>query len=1272
MLQVRYFGVFEIQISSKPLPLPTSRSSRSLLAYLLLYNDRPHARTKLAGIFWPEMPEAQARGALRRALWDARHAVGENILLADRQQVWVAEDAPLWLDVTEFENALSRGKIEDLHTALQLYRGRFLEGVYEDWALLESNRLHEAYLNALERLIALTKSAGDYEAALEHARTLTAADPLRESAHREIMHLCYALGRPEAAIRQFEVCRHILRRELNIEPEHETIALLEEIARRSGLKARLELPTVQPQAIPYALSATKQMPLIGREAERGTLLERLQAAFAGQGGMVLIGGEAGVGKTRLLQALAYDAEWHGATVLWGHAREHKIGPSYHALLDALSLLFTPRTIQQLIRQTDALWLRAVAPLFPALAELLPEASALPPLGGEHAKIRLLEAFTQIILAASRLKPLLILLEDLHWSDGATLEALAYLAPRLAAGRVLLAGSFRLSAVETDTDFHAWLENLTQTAEDLNILTLDRLTLEETDLLIRRGLGLAKSAPLFTARLHKETGGNPLFLLETLRALYESGVLARDAEGDWATPWDDTTVDYRELPLSPEVERVIQQRLDMLTPQARDTLSLAAILGEHFSFPVLRRASLLEQSTTLRALNELLRHRLLEKAGTDYRFSHTIVRTVVYASLSPDERKALHRKAAQVLESIPQQPASVLAYHCERGGLLDKAAKFYLEAGKEAAAAYDIPSALAYFAHASALESHLAPEERFSLYTTYETLLDITGDQQTRERLLERMNRLAETAANDEWKREVALRKARYLTQINEYDQAERQARQALEAARSHADPRAEAAALILMGSIANQSGTAGKAIPYLQQAATIYRQWGDLVGEAEAHNALANALLGVKDYPAAREHSETALNLCETLDDRPGQADALSMLGIIAMEQGDTEAAEAFYRRELEIARSIGYRYSEARSLANWGNIEFCNGQISQALQKYRQAMDIFFAIGEHRGAAIQAINMGGVLANTVGDLEEGETLAQRALSYFRTSENRLGIGLCLSVLGQIAFGQGDMQAARAYLEEGIACLQTVGEAWTEVQARMGLVSVLLEAGEARLALKTIETAEQLCRRHQMKDLLTAVLSHKAYVLLALGQRDRALELSSRALERMSESVLDAHLVYYYHYRIARACRQMEAARAALEQAVRRVQDMLAGLTPEQQEMSRTRVRDHREILAAWEAWQPRQERVRLPRADAPTGRPLRPEEYIEITWTLSAPEDESIPNKTDRRRARLLRLVQEAAAQGAAPTQEHLAAALGVGVRTIARDMAALRAAGHSLPQRR
>ncbi len=1272
MLTVRFFGSLELKKGSSVMPLPRAASSRSLLAYLLFYNDRPHARAKLAGTFWPELPEKQARQALRRALWEARQAMGEGWIQSTRDKVWVEEPHPVWRDVSEFEDALRAGSLERLSAALELYRGRFLEGIYDDWVLLESDRLHEAYLSALQQLIALNKNIGDYEAALNHARALVAADPLRESAHREIMRFYHLLGRPEAAIRQFEACRRILHRELAVEPEPETVALVREIARRGGVEAPVDLLDSRAESTPYALTTERQMPLIGREAERSALVQHMREAFEGRGHIVLLGGEAGVGKSRLLQAVTSHAEWHDAIVLWGRSLALDQGAPYRALQEALAPLFTAPFLQKIAAHIDPLWLSAAAPLFPEASEAVAELPPLPSLEGEHAKTRLLEALTQIILGASRWRPLLLLLEDLHWGDPGTLEALSYLASRLSGERVLLLGSYRLSEAATSSSaFGAWLAQWAPRPE-VDILLLERLTLAEAELFIRRGLGLKRSAPLFTARLYKETGGNPFFLLETLRALHDSGLLVQDAQGNWSTPWDESTQDYSELPLSPEVERVVLQRLALLSDAANQVLRVAAVLGEAFSFSLLRRVSPLDQSVTLRALNEVLRHRLLEKAEAGYRFGHNTVRAAVYATISSNERRLIHRRAAQALEAIGQGEASVLAHHYILGGLPEKAAAYFLEAGKHALALYALPLAQRHFSRAMELEEALTPAQRFDLYRAYEGLLDLTGDQGPRASVLERMVNLAEASDNAAWKRHALLSRARYLAQTSAFDEAEQQAQQALQVARANGDLKAKAAALNLLGWIANWRGGPRRSPPLLQQAVAICQQCGDLAGEAAAHNALANALLGVKAYVAAREHGEMALTLSEALDDRPGQADALSMLGIIAMEQGDTEAAKAYYLRALELSREIGYRYSEARALVNLGNIDFVGGRLSQALQRYEQGMRIFQAIGQERGTAMLAANTGGVWAGTVGDLERGESLTQEALAYYRRVGDHQGVGLCLAVLGQIAHCREENSTARAYLEESIALLRGAGEAWMEVQARMVLVPVLVAVGEPQEALAVIEEAEALCRQHKMDDLLTAVLAYAGYIWSHLGDHERAFHLSSQAVARMSEGVAEAHVIYYYHYLIARAHGRMEEAYAALQQAVQQLEMMLAGLSAEQQAMSRTRVPEHRAILAAWEAFQPRQERVRLPRADAPTGRPLRDEEYVEVVWTIATPEDEAIPKKTARRRARLLRLLQEAAAQGAAPTQAHLARALGVGVRTIARDMAALRQEGYPLPETR
>ena len=207
-------------------------------------------------------------------------------------------------------HALDQTSQCNLEQALKLYRGDFLEGHYHEWALAERERLRELSLQVMERLGKLEKAAGRYTKALDLALRLSRADPLNEAAHREVMRMHSILGQPDAALRQFEVCRQTLRQEMDLEPEPETLALAEEIGQRTGKNPAVVTPTKEKNRLVPA-------PLVGRENDRAALLHYVDGIFNKLGGLVLVEGEAGVGKTRLLLELARDAQWRGAAGIMG-------------------------------------------------------------------------------------------------------------------------------------------------------------------------------------------------------------------------------------------------------------------------------------------------------------------------------------------------------------------------------------------------------------------------------------------------------------------------------------------------------------------------------------------------------------------------------------------------------------------------------------------------------------------------------------------------------------------------------------------------------------------------------------------------------------------------------------------------------------------------------------------------------------------------------------------------------------------------------------------
>lgn len=508
------------------------------LAFLLLHPAERHPRSRLAFLIAPDVPERKARRLLSRALWDLRRTLPLDLLTTEGDTIVVRSEPRIWVDVSRFEE-LTRpyekrrprtdDDIKDLQRAVALYRGDLLEDFYEDWVLGRRERLRETYLQALLSLSEWAKRNGRYYQALTFILKLLQTDPLQEAAHREAMRLYGLLDRPEAALQQYQTCRQILADEMGIEPDAETTALARAFSRRAEHAAPPHVPKIpaHPTAIVFDPAAT--IPLVGREKERAALLEYIAALFAGDGGVILVAGAPGVGKTRLLQEIARDAEWRGARVARGSGHELSAETPYGPLVEALRTLLTPLRVGQLRLLIDDLWLRAVVSLLPELTTELPE---LPPLDSEQGQTRLWEAMARVICALGEHSPILLILDDLQWGAPEVLAALAYLTRQVAHSRVMIIACYRDDEARADEAVWQGLQAI-DSAGVRERLRLRPLSPAGSEALIRQGLGQVRHASTFARRLHRQTGGNPLFILETLRALRGEGMLTQDEGRDLA-------------------------------------------------------------------------------------------------------------------------------------------------------------------------------------------------------------------------------------------------------------------------------------------------------------------------------------------------------------------------------------------------------------------------------------------------------------------------------------------------------------------------------------------------------------------------------------------------------------------------------------------------------------------------------------------------------------------------------------------------------------------
>ncbi|MBN1891112.1 MAG: AAA family ATPase, partial [Thermoflexales bacterium] len=720
-LHICLLGPLELNWEGRLLPLALSTKARSLLGYLVLYHERVFHRDKLVGDFWPERPDAAARRALTQALWQVRRSLGPAAgrLAAERDTLVFRLQPGDWLDVAALENACAQpAGWDELGRAVALYRADFLEGVYDDWALLERERLRELYLGGLEQLVTFHKQRGDYEQALAYAQRLVAADPLREPAHRELMRLFHLLNRPQSALKQFATLRALLAEEMGVPPSPASMALYREIAAASGQADSPHLPVAAPP--PPLLHDPAHLPFIGRRDERAALLHALQAAARGHGGLALVEGDAGVGKTRLVSEIGADARWRGFQVGLSKADPLATSAPYRCLQDALQPLLTPLRVAQLAELVEPQWLGAAGQVLAPLRQHLPDLAPPDPMPSPKSleqQQRVWEGLARCLAGLASVAPLLLILEDLHWADQASLAALPHLAGCLGGNRLFLLVTWRIA--EARERAVAWEAlQLADCASPLTRLRLLPFDATEVVTMVRRSLGTGEADELsavFARRLQSETGGNALFLVEMLKALLEQGVLLAQAGDGWVYPGP-----AHALPTPASIQELVAGRVGRLARPLRRVLEWAAVLGEDANFAALANASRQAPAALLPALEELVKWGFLVETGSHYRFEHDRIQESVYQLVPPRRRLALHRQAGAVLEQLFPGRVEPLAYHFMQGQVWDKAVRYNRQAGERARAVYAGAEAIAYYGQAiEAWRRSPWPDERLGLELYYE-------------------------------------------------------------------------------------------------------------------------------------------------------------------------------------------------------------------------------------------------------------------------------------------------------------------------------------------------------------------------------------------------------------------------------------------------------------------------------------------------------------------------------------------------------------------------
>jgi len=681
-LALALLGPFQATLDGLSAGGLSSDHLRALLAYLAVESGREHPREVLASLLWPERPDREALSALRYALSNLHGALGDRrtpspFLLVTRASVQFNAASDHWLDVAEFESLAGRTDVPGLEWAASLYRGPFLHGLsvrdspaFDDWLLLKDEEYQRSVLSVLGHLTSLRLAHEDYREAARWARRQLELEPYREQAHRQLMAALARDGERSAALVHYEACHRMLAEELGCEPEDETQALYAQI--RDGALPRPQPHLSVPPAprLPVSIGAQPAPRFVARERELARLHAFLDRALAGGGGVALIAGEAGSGKTALLDEFARQAgQVHGdLIVLRGRCNAHAGAGDPHLpfreimqtlagdveskraggtlpaeqarrawdALPAVSAALVehgPDLIDRFV-PGEALLRRAEG--FPALAmpvrwqarlrEMVRRAGeGVAPLSGPGAGLGapgpqpdLFAQVTQVLHTVAAGSPLFLAIDDLQWADGGTVALLFHLARRLAGSRILLACAYRpeeLGAGEggqaTGSDVWAVIRELHREWGDvlIDLNQADGRTFVEACVDSepnRLGAG-------FRQALYDHTGGNPLFTVELLRSFEHEGALVQDEGGRWV---EAPTLDWAHWP--PQVEAVIAGHMAALPEEDRALLQVASVQGERFAAEVAARVLGWGEEAVVRRLSGPLRtrHRLVHAVSLD--------------------------------------------------------------------------------------------------------------------------------------------------------------------------------------------------------------------------------------------------------------------------------------------------------------------------------------------------------------------------------------------------------------------------------------------------------------------------------------------------------------------------------------------------------------------------------------------------------------------------------------------------------------------------------
>lgn len=738
--QIQLLGGFSIRLGDATLIDQTWRRRKAidLVSLLALQRQRSLHREQVFDALWPELEPASAANNLHKNVHYLKTELERDA--ADAPLVMlsggaVALDRRALVDVDAFRAAAASARLARtnprLYTqALALYGGELLPmSRYQAWTAMQRDELSALHGRLVIELSQLHEVRGEWDEALDCLARLGTGHT-DEEAYRAIMRIHALSGRADAALRAYAVCRETLKAELDAPPSRRTEALRSDIA-QGRIRRRARMAHVP------------EGPLIGRGPEMGQLVRALTEAFEGAGGLAFISGEPGIGKTRLAEELATHAHLRGAHVLWGRCDQSDAVAPYWPWLQA---------IQTYVEEAGGG--AGVAIDLPGLTRSAhaPTSDVQP----EKGRLRLFESVTTLFKLAATSRPVLLVLDDLHDADGASLQLLRHLAREAHDERMIIVVTFRDTELAPEHPLSNMIGELVR--EHLKArIHLTGLSMDEVAEFVEMTMN-ADAPSAVVAAIHDETAGNPFFVKECARLAAE---VAREGRVRTGVP--------------PSARDAVLRRVERLSPDCSDALAIASVIGRRFERALLLRVAGLSHAALLDVLDEAARTRMIvphPDRPDVWSFAHGLTHQAIYGRISARRRAELHGRIGEAIEARgdPATEPSELAHHfgeaARGGGDPEKPIGYAISAGETALVSFAWESAISHWETALRLmDEHNADRDATAdLHERIETLIFSTGgDNGVAIQHLERARAIRESLGQHDRAAQIGSRLERALS-----------------------------------------------------------------------------------------------------------------------------------------------------------------------------------------------------------------------------------------------------------------------------------------------------------------------------------------------------------------------------------------------------------------------------------------------------------------------------------------------------------------------------